>query len=120
VDKSTRPRINAQRLTRSSEGYPESRSAGGNLLKLAFFLRKPQSIASASFASRWFMPTIKSGLARNRLRRIPNHPLAPDGSTESFLATGINLQETTLEDPSSGKRECLPNSNSFGYSGVTS
>jgi hypothetical protein len=47
----------------------------------------------------------------------PIHPLVPNGTTESSLAAGINLQEITLKAGSSGKYEYLPNPNSLARSG---
>jgi hypothetical protein len=45
-----------------------------------------------------------------------NHPLVPNGTTESSLAAGINLQEITLKAGGSGKYEYLLNPNSLAYS----
>ena len=50
-------------------------------------------------------------------RSHPNHPLVPNGTMESLLAAGINLQEITLKPGRSGKYEYLPNPNSLVYSG---
>jgi len=50
-------------------------------------------------------------------RSHPNHPLVPNGTMESSLAAGINLQEITLKAGRSGKYEYLPNPNSLVYSG---
>jgi hypothetical protein len=55
------------------------------------------SVTRASFASGWFISTIWSNLARNdpaglsrrSLRRMPNHPYVPHGTTESSLAIAI-------------------------------